>query len=137
MPKAGPWAVPNRDEARRIIFQLKHPAAHVTPPWYSDNGRWQLRHRGVTLEAPALEKLMDEAEDFEMIDQVARGTTWDVHFIAGEPDFAPLMCVLIWDRLTGVDSRTKLPRQCLLPPPVMFRPREDLPQRIPGQRRRV
>jgi hypothetical protein len=79
---------------------------------------------------------MDEAEDFAALDNVARGTTWDAHFIAGEPNFAPFMCVLIWDRLTGVDSRTKLPRRCLIQPPVMFRPREDLPQRPPSAQRR-
>ena len=132
MPRVGPWTVPDRDEGRRIVFHLRHPEAHVTPPWYSRNGRWILRYQGVDLESDSLAGLMDEAEDFEALDNAARGTTWERHFIAGEPDYAPLMRVLLWNRLTGVDSRTELPRQCLLQPPVVFRPREELPQRQPA-----
>jgi hypothetical protein len=126
------WTVPDRDEARRIIFHLKHPEAHITPPWYSYNGRWILRYHGVDLESNSLGGLMDEAEDFESLDMAARGTTWERHFIAGEPNFAPLVCALIWHRLNHIDSRTKLPRRCMLQAPVMFRPGNELNQRIPG-----
>jgi hypothetical protein len=70
MPKSGNWTVPDRDEARRIVWHLKHPDWRIVPGYYSPDGKWDARHGGtVDLEASTLGGLMDELDDYALMAQ--------------------------------------------------------------------
>jgi hypothetical protein len=63
--RQGPWTVPDQDEARRIIWHLKHPDWRIIPDYYSQDGKWHARHAGkVDIEASTLGRLMDELDDY-------------------------------------------------------------------------
>src|ERR1700761_7057764 len=108
MPNTGPWTGPDKDEARRIVLQLKDPRWHITPGYFSHDGKWHARHGEHDLWSPTLGGLMDECEDFVLLQQAA---------------------VLVSHRATGVDSRSRLPRHARLRVPRVYRPRAELPQR--------
>jgi hypothetical protein len=125
----GPWAVPDRDEARRIVLQLRDPRWHITPGYYSHDGKWHARHGDGDLWSATLGGLMDECEDYMLLQQVQAGTLWDEFYVPGEPDIGPLASVLVVHQMTGVDSRSRLPRHARLRAPRIYRPRAELPQR--------
>lgn len=129
MSRRGPWTVPDRDEARRIVLHLKDPRWHITPGYYSQDGKWHARHDDVELTAPTLGGLMDECEDYVLLQQAAAGTLWDDFYVPGEPSIGPLASVLVFHRATGVDSRSRLPRHARLRVPRVYRPRAELLQR--------
>ena len=129
MPNTGPWTVPDKDEARRIVLQLKDPRWHITPGYFSHDGKWHARHGEHDLWSPTLGGLMDECEDFVLLQQAAAGTLWNDFYVAGEPSLGPLASVLVSHRATGVDSRSRLPRHARLRVPRVYRPRAELPQR--------
>ncbi len=132
MSRVGPWTVPDRDEARRIVLQLKDPRWHITPGYYSRDGKWHARHGDVDLCAATLGGLMDECEDHVLLAQAAAGTLWDDVYMPGEPSIGPLASVLVFHQTTGVDSRSRLPRRARLRAPRIYRPRAELPQRHPA-----
>ena len=66
-PRRDGGHIPERDTLRRVRFQLKYPGAHVTPPWYGTTGQWTLRYQPLSLQAPTLTELMDDAEEWETL----------------------------------------------------------------------
>jgi hypothetical protein len=127
--RVGPWTVPDRDEARRIVLQLKDSRWHITPAYYSHDGKWHARHGNTDLCSATLGGLMDECEDHVLLQQVAAGTLWDDLYVPGEPNFGPLASVLVFHQATGFDSRSRLPRHARLLAPRIYRPKAELPQR--------
>jgi hypothetical protein len=89
MPKAGPWTVPDQDECRRIVLQLRDPGWHFTRPEYSDDGKWHARHQGVDLIGATLGDVVTEAEDHALMQQAKSGELWEQAYIPGEPDTLP------------------------------------------------
>lgn len=59
-----PWAVPDQDTMRRIIFQLQHPGWHVHSPasGSSPDGKWHATDGTTDLAAGSLAALLDQLD---------------------------------------------------------------------------
>jgi hypothetical protein len=113
------WTIPDEDTSRRIVLSLRY-GWPFRPSWDCDDGQWHAMKGDLDLTGPNLKAVVTEADDLELMAEVESGTYWATVFVPGEPDPKPLATVLALHRTVGVDTRSKLPRRCLLETPKIY-----------------
>ena len=113
------WTVPDQDTGRRIVLSLRYGWRFLSGS-DSDDGKWHATKDDLDLMGPTLGAVVTECEDWELMREAESGQLWDRVFIPGEPDPRPLATVLALHRMVGVDTRSKLPRTCLLEIPRIY-----------------
>ena len=96
------------------------------PGSYSADGLWRARHGDGDLCAATCGGLMDECEDYLLLEHVQAGTLWDDVYVPGEPNITPLASCWRFTRRPASIRAAACRAPSRLRVPRIYRPRAEL-----------